>query len=133
MPLYDFECDSCGSVQEIYRKFGDKLPEKASELDTICCKGSAKVHQVYHPPAGHVEGSMSLGSLAEKNSKLLGKNKVEKLTEEYRTKKRNALKLKEGMKISNGKTLDKKTAQRINKINSMSDAQKVKFIKDGDA
>ena len=132
MPVYDFECCSCGLVQEVYRKFSDKLPEKVSDLDIICCKRSSGVRQIYHPPAGHVEGTMSLGSLAEKNSRLLGKNKVNKLTEEYRTRKRDTLKLKEGMEISKGKRLDKKSAQRINKINSMSDTDKIKFIKDGD-
>jgi hypothetical protein len=132
MPSYDFECESCGAVQEIFRHFSDKLPEKVSDLDTICCEGNSKVFQVYHPPAGHVEGSMSLGSLAEQNSKKLGKKKVQRLTEQYRTKKDNTLKLKEGMEVQKGHTIDKKTAARINKINKMSTKDKINYIQKGE-
>jgi len=133
MPIYDFECCSCGLVQEVHRKFSDKLPEKAAELDIICCKKSSKVRRVFHPPSAHVEGSMSLGSLAEKNSKSLGASRVKGFTEQYKTKKDNTIKLKEGMSVSEGKPLDKKTADRINKINRMNNEQKRKFIQNGGA
>ena len=76
---------------------------------------------------------MSLGSLAEKNSKSLGASRVKGFTEQYKTKKDNTIKLKEGMSVSEGKPLDKKTADRINKINRMNNEQKRKFIQNGGA
>ena len=131
MPIYDFKCENCGESQEIFRRFSEKLPEKAKDLDTICCKKDAPVHQVFSAPAGHVSGT-TIGSLAEQNSKRMGKNQVESLTKEYRTKKENVLSLKEGMRIKNSAPINKQTMKQIDKINKMTTSQKKRYIEKGE-
>ena len=135
MPTYDFECNKCGRVHEIFRSISEGLPENVGQLDEPCCHGNTKVSQIYHAPDISVRASASeaqtLGQLAEINSKKMG-SKVGEMTEKYKTKKENTIKLKEGMSVDRRKSAKKTSMDRIKKINSMSDAQKKKFIERGD-
>ena len=137
MPTHDFECSKCGKVHEIFRRFGEDLPTKISELDleTPCCHGNTKVSQIFYAPDISVRASASeastLGQLAERNAKKLG-SKVGEMTEKYRTKKENTIKLKDGMSVDRRKAPDKSAMDRIKKINNMSDTQKKKYIERGD-
>tara|TARA_R110000824_G_scaffold9415_4_gene42128 strand:+ start:25186 stop:25587 length:402 start_codon:yes stop_codon:yes gene_type:complete len=132
MPTYDFQCGKCGRVHEIFRRFGDGLPEKMKEMDDPCCHGSVKVSQIFSVPdiSVRVEAA-TLGQLAEKNAKNMGSSQVAELSEQYRTKKQEALKLKKGMSVDRKGQVDKNTMDRIKKINSMSDSQKKRFIEKG--
>tara|TARA_Y100000310_G_scaffold303187_1_gene341289 strand:- start:1024 stop:1422 length:399 start_codon:yes stop_codon:yes gene_type:complete len=132
MPTYDFKCRLCGTVQEIFRRFSEKLPEKAKDLDTICCDKDACVYQIFSAPASHISGTKTIGSLAEQNSRRMGKDQVENLTEEYRTKKEDALSLKEGMKIKNSAPISTEKMKQINKINQMTTSQKKRYIEKGE-
>ena len=135
MPTYDFECSKCGRVHEIFRSISEGLPENVGQLDEPCCHGNTKVSQIYHAPDISVRASASeaqtLGQLAEINSKKMG-SKVGEMTEKYKTKKENTIKLKDGMSVDRRKSSDKSAMDRIKKINSMSDTQKKKFIERGD-
>jgi hypothetical protein len=135
MPTYDFECSKCGRVHEIFRSISEGLPENVGQLDKPCCHGNTKVFQIYHAPDISVRASASeaqtLGQLAERNSKKLG-SQVGEITEKYKTQKENTIKLKEGMSVDRRKSAKKSSMDRIKKINSMSEAQKKKFIERGD-
>lgn len=132
MPAYDFKCDSCGLVQEIFRKFGEKMPETVKDLDTICCERSSSIHQIIHPPSAHVSGTTTIGSLAEQNSKRMGKGEIARLTNEYKTKKENTLKLNSGMSIGESSEISKSKIKQMNKINRMSNEEKRRYIEKGD-
>ena len=132
MPTYDFQCGKCGKVHEIFRRFSDGLPEKMKDMDDPCCHGNVKVSQLFSVPGVAVKAeARTLGQLAEKNSKNMGKSKVEEISEKYRTKKKDAIMLKEGMSVDRKGPVDKKSMDRINKINNMSDTQKKRFIEKG--
>ncbi len=137
MPTHDFECTKCGRIHEIFRRFGEDLPNKISELslEDPCCHGNTKVFQIFYAPDVSVKASASeastLGQLAERNAKKLG-SKVAEMTEQYKTKKENTIKLKDGMSVDRRNTPDKSAMDRIKKINSMSDTQKKKYIERGD-
>ena len=133
MPTYDFQCGKCGRVHEIFRRFGDKLPERMQEMDEPCCHGNVKVSQLFSAPGVVVKAEAStLGQLAEKNAKSMGKSQAEEISEKYRTKKQDVLKLKRGMSVDRRRAIDKKSMGRIDKINNMSDSQKKRFIEKGE-
>jgi putative FmdB family regulatory protein len=132
MPTYDFQCGKCGRVHEIFRRFSDKLPERMKGMNDPCCHGNVKVSQIFSAPGVVVKSSaLTLGQLAEKNAKSMGKSQVEEISEKYRTKKQDVLKLKKGMSVDRRGAVDKKSMDRINKINNMSDTQKKRFIEKG--
>jgi len=133
MPTYDFQCGKCGRVHEIFRRFSDKLPERIKDMDAPCCHGNVKVSQLFYAPGVSVKAEAStLGQLAEKNAKSMGKSQVEEISEKYRTKKQDVLKLKRGMSVDRRRAIEKKSMGRIDKINNMSDSQKKRFIEKGE-
>ena len=133
MPTYDFQCKRCGKVHEIFRRFSDGLPERMKEMDDPCCHGNVKVFQLFSSPDISVKSdALTLGQLAEKNAKSMGTTQVTELSEKYKTKKKEALKLKEGMSIDRGGAVSKQSMDRIKKINDMSDSQKKRFIEKGE-
>jgi len=136
MPTYDFQCLKCGKVHEVYRSFKDKLPQKVSDLDDPCCHGNCKVFQLINVPDFSVKASSSevstIGQLAERNSKKIGTEQMDKKMEEYKTKKQKTLKLKEGMSLSPSPKRDKGKADLLKKINNMTESQKQRYIKDGE-
>ena len=135
MPTHDFECLKCGKVHEVFRHFSDKLPEKISELDLQepCCHGNCRVRQIIGVPDISVRASASevstVGQLAERNAKKLGKELMQKRDEDYKTKKANTLKLNEGMSLSKKTKTDKKKVELLKTINKMTDKQKQRYIK----
>jgi putative FmdB family regulatory protein len=44
MPVYTFECDTCGLIFEVTRHINEKLS------DIICTNGHTQVHRVYSAP-----------------------------------------------------------------------------------
>ena len=133
MPTYDFQCGKCGKIHEIFRRFSDKLPERMKDMDESCCHGNVKVSQIFSVPGMAVKAeALTLGQLAEKNAKRMGKSQVEEASEKYRTKKEDVLKLKEGMSVDRRGAIEKKSMGHIDKINNMSDAQKKRFIERGE-
>jgi len=133
MPTYDFQCDECGKVHEIFRRFSDQLPQTMDDMDQPCCRGEVKVTQLLSIPHVSVKGEAStLGQLAQQNSDNMGRSQVSELSEQYRTKKEDAIKLKEGMSVDKRGKADQQVVDRINKINNMSDSQKQRFIEKGE-
>ena len=131
MPTYDFQCEKCGNIQEIFLRFSEKMPEKVQDLDTICCKEDSLVYQIFHPPSAHVTGNTTIGGLAESNSKKLGKDRIAQLDAEYRTKKTNTLQLNEGMSIANTPSVSREKMKQINQINKMTTVEKKRYIEKG--
>ena len=136
MPTYDFQCLKCLKVHEVYRSFKDKLPEKVSDLDEPCCHGNCRVSQLIGVPEFSVKASSSevstIGQLAERNSKKIGTEQMDKKMEEYKTKKQNTLKLKDGMSLSPSAKKDKGKLDLMKRINNMTEGQKQRYIKDGE-
>jgi putative FmdB family regulatory protein len=133
MPTYDFQCKGCGKVHEIFRRFSDALPERMKEMDDPCCHGNVKVSQLFSSPDVSIKSdTLTLGQLAEKNAKSMGTTQVTELSEKYKTKKKEALKLKEGMSIDRGDAVNRQSMDRIKRINDMSDSQKKRFIEKGE-
>jgi len=147
MPNYDFKCENCEKVQEVFRRFGDKLPEKVSELDIICCKKSARVRQVLHVPHFAVRISHSdiktIGHLAARNAETMSDDQKLMLDAKTVSKRSGGGKLPEGMSratsnakdtaeiIDNMKT-EKRARETRKKKNKMTADQKRKFIQDGE-
>ena len=50
MPIYEYECENCGSVDEVMQKFSDKPL-------TRCRHCSGKVHKLISHSAFHLKGS----------------------------------------------------------------------------
>jgi putative FmdB family regulatory protein len=50
MPLYEYECDSCGHRFEVIQKFSDALADK-------CPKCGSTVHKLFSSPAIQFKGS----------------------------------------------------------------------------
>jgi len=62
MPLYEYECDSCGHRFEVIQKFSDAL------VDT-CPKCGSKVHKLISSPAIQFKGSgFYINDYAKKDS-----------------------------------------------------------------
>jgi len=62
MPLYEYECDSCGHRFEVIQKFSDAL------VDT-CPKCGSKVHKLMSSPAIQFKGSgFYINDYAKKDS-----------------------------------------------------------------
>jgi putative FmdB family regulatory protein len=103
MPEYSFRCDKCDRTFE--RFFHVK--EYESELKKSKCPSckSKKIHRDFladNITPNYIKGmheATTLGELADKRCKKLGKQTVEGMREDFKTKKRNTLeeKLPEGM------------------------------------
>ncbi|MBW2367668.1 MAG: zinc ribbon domain-containing protein [Deltaproteobacteria bacterium] len=50
MPIYEYECDSCGAVKEVIQKFSDK-PLRA------CSQCSGKLRKLVSQSSFHLKGS----------------------------------------------------------------------------
>jgi len=67
MPLYEYECDSCGHRFEVIQKFSDAL------VDT-CPKCGSKVHKLMSSPAIQFKGSgFYINDYAKKDSSTASK------------------------------------------------------------
>ena len=50
MPIYEYECEQCGQVEEILQKFSDKPL-------AVCKTCSGKLHRLISQSAFHLKGS----------------------------------------------------------------------------
>lgn len=50
MPIYEYECARCGSVEEVFQKYSDKPLTK-------CKKCSGKLHKLISQNSFHLKGS----------------------------------------------------------------------------
>ena len=50
MPIYEYECETCGRVEEIFQKFSDKPLSQCSH-----CSG--KVHKLISQSSFHLKGT----------------------------------------------------------------------------
>ena len=68
MPLYEYECDSCGHRFEVIQKFSDALADK-------CPKCGSTVHKLFSSPAIQFKGSgWYITDYAKKDSTAAGKS-----------------------------------------------------------
>ncbi|NVM35809.1 MAG: hypothetical protein HWN81_09450 [Candidatus Lokiarchaeota archaeon] len=106
MPEYSFRCDKC---DETFLRFFH-VKEYESELKKSKCP-SCKSKKIYRDfladniTPNYIKGvheAKTLGELADKRSKKLGRRAVEGIKQDQKTKKKNTLekKLPEGMTIS---------------------------------
>jgi len=113
MPLYDFECEPCAYYTEIRQG-----PEDPDTHPCPLCEQETLKKVFINPPAISVIGEPStIGHLADRNTKKMGRYEIED-----KNKKSNINQDKEAIKA--------KAMRR--KINSMTQEQKVKWIKEGD-
>lgn len=50
MPIYEYECEQCGAVEEVFQKFSDKPL-------TRCRQCSGKMHKLISQSTFHLKGS----------------------------------------------------------------------------
>jgi putative FmdB family regulatory protein len=50
MPIYEYECEKCGVVEEIFQKFSDKPLKK-------CTHCSGKLHKLISQSSFHLKGT----------------------------------------------------------------------------
>jgi putative FmdB family regulatory protein len=121
MPEYSFRCDKC---DEIFERFFH-VTEYESELKKSKCPSckSKKIHRDFladNVTPNYIKGvheATTLGELADKRCKKLGKRTVEGMREDFKTKKRNTLedKLPEGMTMSGYENSAKLSKKEIDK------------------
>jgi len=113
MPRYDYRCENCNyELNDIYQSFQDKPLKK--------CKNCKKMtlHRVVFSPHVYVRGEpTTMGQLAERNSKKMGKTQVEEMSKKDKESKQSALK-------------EAKNEMR-SKINKMNNSQKRSYIENG--
>ena len=110
MPTYDYECADCKHQEEIFQKFAEK------ELD-ICpsCNKSSFRRVILEAPLAFIKGDpTSVGQLADRNTKKMGKYERQSKEKQHNMKQQ----------LSEKQKLNKK-------INSMTAAQKRKWIQEG--
>lgn len=121
MPTYVYRCDDCSHELETHQNFKD---------DPISVCPECQSHSFYRVPQlpyVMVRGSdrESLGTFAEKNSKRMGKELIQKKTEENKTKTREALKLPPGAKKYEPKKSKHKAFWRGDKPYSLKEAKEI--------
>ena len=113
MPTYDFECESCAYYTEIKQGINDPSTH-------ICphCGSPTLVKIFINAPAMFVRGEpTTIGHQADRNTQKMGKYELQEKIQ------------KDGAKVDKDQVNDR---EQRKKINSMTNEQKVKWIKDGD-
>jgi len=113
MPTYDYECADCKHQEEIFQKFA----EKERSICPSCSKSSFR-RVILEAPLVFVKGDpTSVGQLAERNTKKLGKYELEdrRKADNMETHKQN-----KGVNSLRGR------------INKMTPAQKKRYIEKGE-
>lgn len=113
MPRYDYECSACGhKMENVYQEINDKPLKKCSS-----CK-KHKLERIIFAPHVFVRGeATTMGQLAERNSKKMGKSQVEDMSNKDKESKKSALK--------------EAKSEMHSKINKMSASQKRRYIENG--
>jgi len=113
MPLYDFECEPCAYYTEVRQG-----PEDPDTQSCPLCEKQTLKKIFINPPSISVVGEPStIGHLADRNTKKMGRYEIEDKNAESN--------------VNQDKEASKNKAMR-RKINSMTEEQKVKWIKEGD-
>lgn len=115
MPCYDFQCDECAYYTEIKQGF-----DGPSSHECPCC-GKKTLNKVFiNPPAVMVRGEpKTIGHLADRNTSKMGKYEIEDKNQKNNIHK-------------NKNTPEAKRAALNRRINSMSQTDKLKWIREGD-
>ena len=113
MPLYDFECEPCAYYTEIRQ--GPDDPDK--QVCPLCEQQTLKKVFINAPSISVIGEPSTVRHLADRNTKKMGKYEIED-----KNKQNNAV---QNTEASKAKALRRK-------INSMTQEQKVKWIKEGD-
>ena len=113
MPLYDFECEPCAYYTEI--KQGPDDPDK--QVCPLCEQKTLKKVFINAPSISVIGEPSTVRHLADRNTKKMGRYEIED-----KNKQNNAV---QNTEASKAKALRRK-------INSMTQEQKVKWIKEGD-
>jgi len=113
MPLYDFECEPCAYYTEIRQG-----PDDPDVQDCPLCEKRTLRKVFINAPAISVIGEpTTVKHLADRNTKKMGKYEIEAKNAEN-----NSDQYKEA----------RKSREQRRKINSMTQEQKIKWIKEGD-
>jgi putative FmdB family regulatory protein len=67
MPIYEYECTSCGNIAEVFQKFSDKPL-------TQCAQCSGKLHKLISQSTFHLKGTGWYVTDYANGSKGTGKN-----------------------------------------------------------
>jgi putative FmdB family regulatory protein len=113
MPLYDFECEPCAYYTEIRQ--GPDDPDK--QVCPLCEQETLKKVFINAPSISVIGEPSTVRHLADRNTKKMGRYEIED-----KNKQNNAV---QNTEASKAKALRRK-------INSMTQEQKVKWIKEGD-
>tara|TARA_R110000744_G_scaffold153269_2_gene267669 strand:+ start:1174 stop:1530 length:357 start_codon:yes stop_codon:yes gene_type:complete len=73
MPIYEYECDNCEHSFEITQSFEHKEKKKCPEC------GKLKLYKVISEPMIIIKNNNTIGSAAERNTKMMGRTKVQEL------------------------------------------------------
>jgi len=135
MPTYEYLCDSCSNNFEIQQSIKDK----PINLCDSC--GSDSIHRVIHVTTVFCsKDATTLGQLAERNTKKMGKLELEDKRRNHRESEvaaRNQASIETGMKLghkpvlrdnSTNPLVDKETVKKINK---MSGKEVERYINNG--
>lgn len=72
MPIYEYECDSCGAIEEVFQKISDKPLKK-------CGRCTGKLHKLISQSSFHLKGTgWYVTDYAGKKSKPAAQAKSEK-------------------------------------------------------
>lgn len=113
MPTYDFECEPCAFYTEIKQGFNDP----STHACPLCGKETL-VKVFINPPAIMVRGEpTTIAQLADSNTRKLGKYEIQDKNAQNKIHQKSAI-------------TEKRQLNR--KINSMTQQEKVKWIRDGD-
>lgn len=113
MPLYDFECEPCAYYTEVRQ--GPDDPDK--QVCPLCEQETLKKVFINAPSISVIGEPSTVRHLADRNTKKMGRYEIED-----KNKQNNAI---QNTEASKAKALRRK-------INSMTQEQKVKWIKEGD-
>jgi putative FmdB family regulatory protein len=113
MPLYDFECEPCAYYTEIRQ--GPEDPD-VHECP-FCASNTLKKVFINAPSISVIGEPTTVKHLADRNTKKMGRYELES-----KNAKNNSEQYKEA----------KKARDQRRKINSMTQEQKIKWIKEGD-
>lgn len=113
MPTYDFECEGCAFYTEIKQSF-----DAPSRHTCPHCEKETLVKVFINAPSVMIRGEpTTIGHLADRNTSKLGK---------YELQDKN-------MQNNIGQNKEATDKRKLNrKINSMTQTQKLKWIRDGD-
>ena len=117
MPIYDYECKSCGAqLSDVFQKVTDSELTKCEE-----CNSDSLYRVVTGGIHSFMAGSNTIGSIADRNTRI-NKNQINEM--EARKREANPTPEKPWYQTQGNKSMKD--------INKMTDKQKAKYIMEGD-